>query len=366
MENTIPNANELIIQETSSKNIALKGDNFLEILKKFSPGTSIRNALDDLMRARMGALIVVRATDEVLNLVSGGFKVNSKFSPQKLVELAKMDGAIILSGDMKKILYANTLLSPSVNISSKETGTRHQAAERAAKQTGTFVIAVSERKNKITIYYGNIKYELEESSEILRRASETLQVLEKQKEVFNDLISDFNLLEINDSVTISDVCGVLQRIEIINRISEMVRRYLVELGKEGIVVSMRLRELTKNLNKEKEMILNDYFKSDYSRINSSLERIEFDTLLETTNLYKILVGEIHDRIISSKGVRILIKINLSEEQIKTLIDYFKTLDKIFSSDKDELIKALNNEILVKTLIKDLDHLREKILSGKRI
>jgi diadenylate cyclase len=365
MDNTTPTANELVTQE-KTKSVSQKRENFLDILKKFSPGTSIRNALDDLMRARMGALIVVSMTDEVLGLVSGGFKVNSRFSPQKLVELAKMDGAIILSEDMKKILYANTLISPSVGIQSRETGTRHQAAERTAKQTGTFVIAVSERKNKITIYYGNTKYELEESSEIMRRASETLQVLEKQKEVFNDLISDFNLLEINDSVTINDVCGVLQRIEIINRISEMVKRYLVELGKEGIVVSMRLKELTKNINKEKEMILNDYFKSDYSRINESLENIEFDILLETTNLYKILVGESHDRIISSKGGRILSKINLSEEQIKIILDYFKTLDKVFSSDKDSLAKIFTDEKFVKLLTKDLDHLREKIISGKRI
>lgn len=365
MDETNSEAEELAIQEKSNAGVIFKGENFLEVLKKFSPGTSIRNALDDLMRARMGALIII-ATGDVPNLISGGFKVNSKFSSQRLVELAKMDGAIVLSEDMKTILHANTLISPNVAVSTKETGTRHQAAERTAKQTGAIVIAVSERKNKITLYSGNIRYELEESSEILRRASETLQVLEKQKEAYNDLISDFNLLEINDSVTISDVCGILQRIEIINRISEMVKRYLVELGKEGIVVSMRLKELTKNLNKEKEMVLCDYFEQDYSRISSSLENIGFDILLETANLYKILAGETHDRVISSKGSRILSRINLSEEHIKMLISHFKTLDKIFSADKILLLDVIQEESLVKTLLKDLDHLREKIISGKKI
>ena len=139
---------ELIFSETK---IAEKKDlekDFLEFLKMISPGTSIRSALDDLLNAHMGALIVFE-NEPAKNVIEKGFKINAKFSQQKLVELSKMDGAIILSNDGKKILYANTLLFPSVEISTKETGTRHKAAERTAKQTGAIIIAVSERKNKI-------------------------------------------------------------------------------------------------------------------------------------------------------------------------------------------------------------------------
>ena len=295
--------------------------NLIDVLKKFSPGTSIRTALDDILRARMGALIVAD-NEGLLDIVEGGFKLNSKFSQQKLVELAKMDGAIVLSYDLKKILYANTLLSPNIRLSTKETGTRHKAAERTAKQLRTIVIAVSERKNKITIYYKDMSYELEKTSEILRRAAETLQILEKQKEIFDDLKINLNILEINNLVTISDVCDVLQRIEMLKRISDMVRRYLVELGKEGIIVSMRLKELTKNLNKEREMILKDYFKSKYFKVNAILENLNFDFLLETSNLLKILFGESPESI-SPKGIRILNKTNLSEKDIKLLMKNFK-------------------------------------------
>jgi diadenylate cyclase len=70
------------------------------------------------------------------SLIDGGFKINSKFTPQKLIELAKMDGAIILSEDAKKIEYSNALLTPDSKIRSSETGTRHKAAERTAKQIG--------------------------------------------------------------------------------------------------------------------------------------------------------------------------------------------------------------------------------------
>jgi len=298
------------ILEKTSEEIEL---NLIDVLKIFSPGTSMRTALDDLMRARMGALIVIDK-EGLFNIFEGGFKVNCDFSSQRLVELSKMDGAIILSEDLKKILFVNTLLVPKSGLKTTETGTRHKAAERTAKQMHTIVVAVSERKNKITVYFGDEKYVLEETSEILRRATETLQILEKQKEIFNDFVSHLNVLEITNLVTLSDVCNVLQRMEIIRKTSEIVKKYLVELGKEGAIVSMRLKELMQNLNNEREMILKDYFNEEYTKADENLKHMNFDFLLETANILRILFDELHDKSISSKGFRILNKTNLLENE----------------------------------------------------
>lgn len=349
----------------SKKNFDKKTKNFLDVLKLFSPGTSIRTAIDDILRAGMGALIVIEK-EGVANIIEGGFKVNTKFNPQRLVELAKMDGAIILSEDLKKILKVNTLLFPDITLPTKETGTRHKAAERTAKHIGTIVIAVSERKNKITLYYNDVRYELEKSSEILRRTAETLQILEKQKEVYNDVIKNLNMLEMNNLVTMSDVCEVLQRIEVIRRISDIVKRSLIELGKEGIIVSMRLKELTKNLSKERDMILKDYFKSRYSKIDTILNNLNLDFLFETPNLSKLLFEELHDKPISSRGIRILNKTNLLDNEIELLINHFKTLNKILESNKDCFVKFFKDKAVAEVLIEDLNDLREKILVGKRI
>ena len=336
-----------------------------EVLKMFAPGTSLRTALDDLLRARMGALILLE-NEKTADIIEKSFWINAKFSAQKLVELAKMDGAIVLTNDGKKILYANTLLTPSANIPTKETGTRHKAAERSAREKEAVVVAVSERKNKITLYYKDMKHVMGESSEILRRASETLQVLEKQKEMFNDLISNLNILEINNLVTINDVSAVFQRIEIIKGISDIVKRYLIELGKEGMIVSMRLKELTKNLNKDEETIIMDYFGSDYKRIMDMLDKMSFDFLLETSNISRMLFEELHDRPVSPKGIRILGKTNLLEKYINLLVVNFGTLDKIFSADKEELYKIIENEELARHLAQELDAIKEKIMLGKKI
>ncbi len=335
------------------------------ILKKFSPGTSLRNALNDLLRARIGALIVIEK-EGLSEIIGGGFKINSRFTPQRLVELSKMDGAIILSEDLKRIIRVNTLLSPRVRISTKETGTRHQAAERTAKQLNTIVMAVSERKNKISIYFGNEKYELEETSEILRRATETLQILEKQKDLFDDSLANLNILEIDNLVYASDVCKVLQRIEIIRRISDIVKRYLFELGKEGTIVSMRLRELTKNISSESRMILEDYFKENFSRIKNVLYEMNFDFLIETPNISRILFEETEDKLVSSRGFRLMSKTGILEKDIEILLNNFNTFDILFNFNKDRLLDVFKNENLVSFIVNELQNLKEKIMTGKKL
>ncbi|PIO07861.1 DNA integrity scanning protein DisA [Candidatus Pacearchaeota archaeon CG10_big_fil_rev_8_21_14_0_10_34_12] len=356
---------EITVEEKNSPNEVNEEKDFLDVLRIFSPGTAIRTALDDILRAGMGALIVVEK-EGIEKIIEGGFRINSKFSAQKLVELAKMDGAIILSDDFKKIMHSNILLTPSSKFQTKETGTRHKAAERTAKQLGTIVMAVSERKRKITLYYKDESYFLEETSEVLRRAAETLQILEKQTDMFNDLLSHLNILEITNLTTMSDVCSVLQTLEMVRRISEIVKRYLIELGKEGTIVSMRLKELTKNMTKERDNILKDYFQNKYVETDEILKGISFDFLLETSNILRLVFGELHDGSISPRGTRILSKMSMLEKDRDMLIETFGTIDKIFNADSEELKNVFKNENLVGSFLSEMRGLKEKIMMGKRI
>ena len=128
-----------------------KENSIADVLRLISPGTPIRDGLENILKAKTGALIVIGDSKEVLDIVDGGFSLDVDYTPSRLYELAKMDGAIILSSDFKKILYANTQLIPSSDIATTETGTRHRTAERTAKQTGEIVISISQRRNIITV-----------------------------------------------------------------------------------------------------------------------------------------------------------------------------------------------------------------------
>lgn len=350
--------------DSPSKNQEREKD-FMDVLKMFAPGTSIRNALDDLLKAGMGGLIVVD-NGNIFSVFQKGFGIHSRFTSQKLIEVAKMDGAIILSRNIKKILFANAFLFPDPNIPTRETGTRHKAAERTAKQTGAIVIAISERKNKISLYQGDKRYELKESSEVLRRAAETLQILEKQRENFNEVINNLNLLELQRMVTINDVCVVIQKFEIIKRISDVVKRYLVELGREGAIVSMRLKDLTKGMDREEELLLRDYFGNNYSYAEKVLGKMDFDFLLEPLNISRMLFEELQDKQISPKGHRILRKTNILEKYIGSLIANFKFLDKILLASDEELLKIFQNEGMLAFFKEEIYSLREKLMDRRGV
>jgi diadenylate cyclase len=335
-----------------------------EILKIVSPGTALRIALEDVLRADMGALVVVM-NDKVEGLIEGGFKVNCKFTPQKLVELCKMDGAVILSEDLKKILYANVLMIPSPQIPTGETGTRHKAAERTAIQASTLVIAVSERRRKISLYYNEMKYVLRNAEEILRRATGTLQILEKQREIYDDLLTNLNVLEVTGLVSLSDVCSILQRIEMINRIDDALKKSIVELGKEGNIIKMRLRELTRGIDKTEKMIMRDY-SNRIERVKELITNISYDDLLDTEGMSKLLFNKDSNEAIRPKGFRILSRTKLSEGDIGSVINAHKDLNSIINLGEEELKRVLSDEEFAHSFIKELGILRENIMVGKKI
>ncbi|MCL6500815.1 MAG: DNA integrity scanning diadenylate cyclase DisA [Candidatus Pacearchaeota archaeon] len=342
-------------------------DELFEIIKLVTPGTKLRTAIDDIARAGLGALIVIGDSPEVLKITNGGFKIDCKFTPQQLVELSKMDGAIILSDDLKKIVYCNTLLVPNPEIDSNETGTRHKAAERTAKQTSRPVVAISERRKTVSLYYKNTKYTLRNTEELLSKAIETLRMLEKHKEILNEALINLNILEFTNLVSLSDVISCIQRIEIITRIAETTKRYLIELGTEGNLVKILLREVIKGIEREEELILKDYSRN-WEFTKTALSALTIDELVEPENIIRALLYTSPSDAIKSKGLRLLAKIPISQDSRDTLIKQLGNLQEILNTvelDPNKLIGMIGEKDTNK-LIKEISNLKEQALVGKKI
>ena len=212
----------------------------------------------------MGALIVIGDGPEVLNISSGGFLVNASFSPQRLSELAKTDGAIVLTPDAGYIARANVHLVPNPNVPTEETGTRHRTAERVARSIGVPVISVSEDMAVVTVYTKNERYQLESIPAILGRCNQALQTLERYKTRLDEVSANLTSLEVEDIVTLRDVVNLLQRAELVARISEEIEQYLTELGTDGRLVRLQLRELMAGVEDERRLVVRDYFQQDAS------------------------------------------------------------------------------------------------------
>ncbi|MGL5380179.1 DNA integrity scanning diadenylate cyclase DisA [Clostridium sp.] len=316
--------------------------NILEIM---SPGTQLREGLENILRAKTGGLIVIGDSDKIMELVDGGFNINSDYSPSYVYELAKMDGAIVISGDLKKIISANAQLVPDSALITYETGTRHRTAHRVAKQTGNIVIAISQRRNIITVYKGELKYVLQESSIILARANQAIQTLEKYVNVLERVINNLNLLEFQDLTTLFDVVTAIQRTEMVMRIVEEIKRYIVELGNEGRLISMQLNELIKFIERDGILLIRDYCKEglDPNTIYNELQKLNSEELVDLDLISKALgYGGISlvDTLISPKGYRVLFKVpRIPNSVIENLVKHFNELKFVIDASTSELDKV---------------------------
>ena len=321
----------------------LRNKNLIHALKIISPGSPLRQGLDNILKAKTGGLIVIATGEEIMEVVDGGFCINAEYSPAYIYELAKMDGAIVLSSDTKKILFANAQLIPDYSISTSETGTRHRTAERVAKQTGAIVISISQRRNIITVYRGEQKYVVEEISKIFTKANQALQTLEKYKSVLDQAILNLNSFEFKDMVTIYEVALVVQKIEMVMRIITVIEKYVIELGEEGTLVRMQLEELMGTTKKDRMMIYMDYKKDnvELKDIQRKMKGLTDDELLDLVKVSKILgysgITESMDMEIRPKGYRILNKIHrLPTGIIENIINYFDDFKSIQAASIEDL------------------------------
>ena len=339
-----------------------------------APGTQLYDGLDSILKARTGALIVIGDCPEVLELVNGGFKIDSEMHPAALYELAKMDGAIVLSSDAKRILYANTQLTPDSMIPSYETGTRHRTAERVAKQTGQIVISISQRRNVISIYKENWKYILREVSVILSKANQALSTLEKYRSVFRQSLVNLSALEFEDLVTLTEVVTVLQRSQMVERIASEIERYVIQLGAEGRLVTMQLEELMADIKDEGFLVFKDYLVHGLNAEEHwrQIEEWDSDDLLNLNFISKLLgygssITSL-EQAVTPKGYRILAKIpRLPMPVIENLVKEFGDLSTIMDASIDQLDDVDGiGEVRAKAIKDGLRRLREQALVDSHI
>ncbi|MDW7650912.1 MAG: DNA integrity scanning diadenylate cyclase DisA [Bacillota bacterium] len=345
----------------------------MNTLSRLAPGTPIREALENILGARTGALIVMGWSPRIEALMEGGFKLDVELTPARLYELAKLDGGIILCSQCKKILYANTQLNPDPSIPSQETGIRHRIAERVARQTGEVVISISQRRSIITVYQGEIRYPLRDVSIIINKANQALQTLEKYRNVLRQTLVSLSALEFEDLASFNDVFLVLRRVEMVLKVAGMVEQYIMELGTEGRLIEMQLKELLSNVENEAAMLIRDYSARADTEPGKVLDRLRRD-MRETLsdNVLAKMLGYSGTSVVempaTPRGYRILEKIpRLPMLVIENLIDRFGTLQGVIRAGEDMLddVEGIG-DIRAKAIRIGLQRLREQIFIERQL
>jgi diadenylate cyclase len=353
-----------------------KQDVLYQLLQLVAPGTPFRDGLENVLRAKTGALIVVGYNPDVMEIVDGGFSINCEFSPNYLYELAKMDGAIILSEDVKRILYANTQLIPNSAITSIETGIRHRTAERVAKQTGNLVISISQRRNVITLYQGNLRYSLNDLAVILTKANQAIQTLEKYKVVLDQVLTDLSALEFEELVTLHDVAVTLRRVEMVLRIKAEIKRYIIELGTEGRLISMQLDELVAKTEHDANLLLKDYCRDPHEEkvkeMKGAMKRLTTEELLDYQVIVRLLgypsTNASLEEVVAPRGFRVLNKIpRLPSIIIANLVENFVHLKPILMASIKELDEVDGiGEVRARAIKEGLFRIKEQMFIDRHI
>ncbi len=311
------------------------------LLRQVAPGTALREGLENVLRARTGGLIVIGDSPQVMALVDGGFRIDCEFSPASLYELAKMDGAIILSHDLKRILYANATLVPDPALPSGETGIRHRTAERFSRQSGELVIAISQRRNVISLYRGVLRYLLRDTAVILTKANQALQTLERYRSVLDNTLTTLNALELEDQVTVLDVAIALQRAEMLNRVVQEIELFVAELGVEGRLVNMQLAELVAGVSDEAALVLRDYLPGGEGRsaeaVQQAFSALSADELVEPVHAMRILGLGPLEAALTPHGYRLLRKVpRLPLTVVENIANHFGNLQGVLRASADDL------------------------------
>lgn len=314
-------------------------------LSLVAPGTPLRDGLERVLQSGRGGLIIIGDGPEVLNICSGGFLLDAAFSPQRLSELSKMDGAIILAEDVSRIARANVHLVPNPNVPTSETGTRHRTAERAARSLNRPVITVSESREEIQVYVGDQSHQLSSVSRLLGRSNQALQTLERYRARMDQVSRKLSAMEVEDQVSLRHVIEVLQRAEMVVRISTEIEHYLLELGSDGRLVGLQLEEVMVGIEDDRRLLIIDYLRQDspldVSGAMEALANLDDEALFDDVRLATTvgLIGPSGDldEPQEARGVRLLSKLpRMNESNVMNVVGHFGSLRKILDASVAEL------------------------------
>jgi diadenylate cyclase len=340
----------------------------VKALEMVAPGTALREGLDNILHAHTGGLLVIGDHDELSFLFSGGIKLDVDYTPALLYQVAKMDGGIVLNANATKIAMANVQLTPDPTVLTLETGTRHRTAERVSKQTDAVVIAISQRREVVSLYVDGAKYILEDIPVVLAKANQALATLDKYRTRLDQVSTRLTALEFEGGATLHDVLTVLQRSELVTRMAVEIERYIVELGTEGRLIEMQLEEVMVGVAADKAALIHDYLAADSDETFAAgldqLGRMPHQDLLDFGRLAELMGYDRKlntlDYPVSPRGFRILGRVpRLPKLVVAQIVNEFGGLDELLAATDAELETVEGvGEIRAKDIREGLRRLQE--------
>lgn len=360
-----------LITQTRNGNIK----DISEILPLITPGQDLRIGLDNILDGQTGGLIVIGFNDSLKEITKAGFDLSVPFTPEKMFELAKMDGAIIISNDLSKILYANCHLMPDRTIETEETGIRHRSAEQTAKQTGLPVIAVSKRRGLISLFYREQKYVLQDLGLLIVKSNHSINALRGYRERIDSVLDVLTYNELNNPssfVLLEESVSVVQKILYFYRHVLELDRMVIELGDQGRDIVQSMYEYEYGLDEILSLILQDYSESANTKEKADslvleLKQLDLRSISDIKKLATIAdipISKTPEEIMKfPRGYRIFSKISkVKRKTVDKLIQSKKCIAEILKSSVEDISMSADIDLNTAKYIRaKLDEVSEKLI-----
>ncbi len=308
-----------------------------------APGQPIRTALDMIIAGHLGALICVGDSENVLAAGNDGFPLNISFTSNRLFELSKMDGAIVIDDDMNQILRANFHLNPDPSLATNETGMRHRTAARMSVLTDAIVISVSARRAVVNVYVKGKSYEIQPVTEIMSSVNQLIATLQTTRSTLDRSLLRLTALELDDYVTLADITDIISSFEIMQQAKAELKSCIVKLGNQGKLVQMQLEQLAgASMDTEYDLMIRDYA-SESSQDNARRIRERFSemTAYELSNPKS--VAEVlgfddldEDSVMTPLGLRTLSRVSVVRDGVaEKIVDEYGSLQDLMGDLKKD-------------------------------
>ena len=329
-----------------------------DAIRLTAPGQPIRTALDMIIAGHLGALICVGDTEHVLAAGNDGFPLNISFTSNRLFELSKMDGAVVIDDDITQILRANFHLNPDPSLATSETGMRHRTAARMSVLTDAIVISVSARRAVVNVYVKGKSYQIQTVSEIMSSVNQLVSTLQTTRASLDRALLRLTALELDDYVTLADITDIFSSFEILQQAKNELKFCIVKLGTEGKLVRMQLEQLAgESVDNEYDLMIRDYA-SDSSEENAARIRERFAKMSaqEITNAQR--VAEVlgyddldEDSVMTPLGLRTLSQVSVVRDGVaERIVNEYGSLQDLMNDirkDPERLVDiGVNNPTIL--------------------
>lgn len=321
-------------------------------VRQTAPGTALRMALDMIIDGHLGALICIGDTENVLAAGDSGFKLDVSFTANRLFELCKMDGAVIIDKDLTQILRANYHLNPDPSLPTTETGTRHRTAARMSLLTGATVISVSERRSVVNVYVDGKGFQLRPVQEVMAESNQLLTAMLSSRTQLDRRLVRLSSLEFDNSVTLSDITSVFYLFETLLTEGKSLDACILELGREAKATQLQRDELLAGVDDMYTLTVRDYAR-DSSEENAATIRSRFSDYENAQLRSPKRIGELlgfddlrEDSVMRPLGLRTLSRVSVVREGVADqLLDEYGSLQEVLEAVEDDpkrLEEVVNN------------------------